>query len=91
MPDVSNHRDTHRPLIQCFGGGRPPDPAAIVETGVLGYFSFPSCGASEEEFSDPCGKLVHILAVKCLSPGGLPLSPALSDIAVGQALLFRFL
>jgi len=58
---------------------------------VLCYFSFSSSGAAGEVFPYPRGKLVHIPTVQSLSASGLSLPAALSDVVVGQTLLFRFL
>ena len=53
------------------------------------YLKFSSGGTGREQLSHSAGELFHELPIEFLSPDGFSLSPPLSNLTVGKALLFR--
>ena len=89
VPDMGDHRQTHRFFVQPFCRCRPADPAAVFPTRMFGYLPLSSGGTSRKHFSHPSGELSHVLTVQLLSPRRFPFLAPCPDLAVRQAFLLR--
>jgi len=88
VADMRDDRKANSPFVEILRGGRAPDPAAVLEAGVLGDGVLRTGGTARKQLTHPVRKLLHVLAVDARAPLRLPFSTTFARIIIGQALCF---
>lgn len=88
VPDMGDHRQTHRIFIEGLGGGRTTYAAAVLQARVLGDRAVPTVGTTREEFAHALREAFYVVAVQSRPARVFAAASAGAGMLVRQALGF---